>query len=334
MDEPEDIDNSENKEEGSDFDPNKIERSDDEEADDFEIIDNSAQSEDYEKPSPDEKIEVEPKLSEQEETGEEDKAAEQKHANTVKEDIIANEEKEIKKIIEEGEKAARYVPVPPKYEGPPADASGNEGSGAWKWFLAGIGIAVIIGIIFLMPKFTNTTNIQNLQHSGPLAVFDPSGFLQGWKLDLEYLTLADLPTERKKELIAEGNLTDVATWQFSKGGETLYVWIKEFANSEAAKISGYSFAPINWQIDYQSVLSFGDEGRVGVYKAQGQNPLTAYVRQDNTILSVAYFNEGNQKYNPSKLMADETFLSGMAKGLMTKIVSANGQTLKISNRTV
>ena len=327
MDEPDNFDDSENKEDNSEFDPNKIEHSDDEEAGDFSVVGDEAEkdvAEEYERPSPEDKIKVEPKLKEQVESEEE-----QKPASTQKEDIIASEEREIKKIIEEGERAAAAAPAPNL----PAERNVNEtpaesGDGTWKWFLAGIGIMAIIGILYFGFNHANEPDLSDLKNEGLLASLNPSEFLQGWKLKSSYLSLADLPVDKKKEFIGITNLTDVATWEFTRGGETVFVWIRRFSTNDSAELNTESFIPTAWLNMDISSLSFGDEGLIGIYKIKGQNPLMSFDWQDNDILTVAYYNKNNAEYADTNLLQDKAFLVGLTRNIMGKIAAASGHELK------
>lgn len=268
-----------------------------------------------------------------------DVIAEEEHSKpSPKDDIIADEEREIQKIIDEGEKAAKEAEEkdePAPEDSKPAEISDDnkpeDNSGLWKWFIAGIAIVVIIGVTFMFFRHTNTPDLTTLQNTGPLAKFDPSEFLDGWKLENKYLTFADLPMEKKKEFFDMQNLSDIATWEFSKGGESLFVWIRQFSDEESAKLGAKTFAPIAWHIDEQSMLAFGDEGRIGIYKITGQDPLTSFVRQDISVLSIAYYNQGNQLYDPATMVEDKAFLTALTKKLMTKIVSADGSELKVAD---
>ena len=256
-----------------------------------------------------------------------------------KDDIIADEEKEIQKIVEEGEKAAREAEAqkPAEPENPEGGSSPvapeekpAERGGLWKWFFAGIGLVIIVGGIFFAFNHISTPKLEDLQHTGPLAKFDPSEFLSGWKLNNEYLTFADLPMDKRKEFVDMQNLTDVATWEFSKGDDTVFVWIRQFSDEASAKIGAGAFSPTAWRNVGQSALSFGDEGKVGIYRITGNDPLLAYVWQNDIILSAAYYNTDNKQYDATKLLEDKVFLTKLAKDIMIKIVSETGQELKVA----
>jgi len=253
-----------------------------------------------------------------------------------KDDVIADEEREIQKIIEEGEKAAKEAELAKNSEGggqpiaAPEEKAPAKSGELWKWFFAGIGLILIIGGAFVAFNYLNAPKLEDVQHTGPLAKFDPSEFLDGWKLKSSYLTFADLPIDKKKELLEMQNLTDVATWEFTKGDDTIFVWIRKFSDEASAKIGANTFSPLAWRDTGQSALSFGNEGRIGIYRITGQDPLLAYVWQGDTILSVAYYNTDNKQYDAAKLLEDKVFLTKLAKNIMTKIVSESGQELKVA----
>lgn len=260
---------------------------------------------------------------------------------TRQDEIIENEEREIQRIIEEGEKAAKETEaqrtaVPESGNNPPAvsgDGKPEENKGLWKWFLAGIGIVLIVGLVFVGFKYMNSLKFSDLQHSGPLVEYSPAEFLSGWKIKSEYLTLADMPMEKKQEFFEIENLNDIATWEFKKGDDTIFVWTRQFADEAAAqKDANSAFGMFAWRAEVNpTALSFGNEGKVGVYRITGHDPLLAFVRQNNTVMSVAYYNTNNEEYNAAKLSDDRIFLIGLAKKIMTKIAAANGEELAIAS---
>jgi len=245
--------------------------------------------------------------------------------------MIADEEKEIQKIIEEGERAAKKAEGQKIYhEEPATESKPGENKGLWKWFLVGVVVVFAIGIIFIGMKYANIIKIGDLQHTGPLAVYDPAEFLSGWKLKSSYVTLADLPLEKKQEFFDIKNLTDVATWEFAKGGDTIFVWLREFADEDATKIGAESFGVFAWRPEVSIAnLPFGDEGKIGVYRVTGHDPLMTYVMQDDKILSIAYYNTKNAEYDATKLSEDKIFLTSLTRKVMRNIVSIDGKELAI-----
>src|SRR3989344_5601107 len=182
-------------------------------------------------------------------------------------DIIANEEEEIKKIIEEAEKAVKDK----KQETGPEtkDESTNDSKDFFSWLFVGVAIAIVLGSVYIWHISAATPTFPEL--TGALAAQDPSGFLSDWKLENSYTTLAAIPIDRRKELLSTANIADAATWEFRNGEKSIFVWLKKYDSKDDVEKADDAFNLASWRPDGQSILGFGDKSLIGIYKITGSD---------------------------------------------------------------
>lgn len=181
-------------------------------------------------------------------------------------------------------------------------------------FLAGIAIVVIIGGAFFM--LTHKSSSSEEQLTG-LAVYNPDKLLdKSWTLDLKRTNLAEMPLEFKSEMLKQ-NITDAATWEFSKDNEKLFFWTRVYQNNESRENSSFQFnGPLAWRENLRANVAIGEEGIVGVYRMTGNDPLMVYVSEGNQIWYISYYNYANENgtaYNATELTADKQFLTDLMR---------------------
>lgn len=176
-------------------------------------------------------------------------------------------------------------------------------------FLAGIAIVVVIGGAFFMLTHKNNTNQEQLTG---LAIYTPEKFLdKSWTLDVKRTNLAEMPSSFKAEMLTQ-NITDVATWEFSKDDDKLYFWTRIYQDNDSRTNSSYQFnGPLVWRDGLRANVAMGEEGIIGVYRTTGNDPLMVYVADGNQIWYISYYNyinnDGNA-YNATNMNEDKQFL--------------------------
>jgi len=183
-------------------------------------------------------------------------------------------------------------------------------------------IAILLPIILLFFAsgcITGHHSAENLPElnftTGPAYQYKPS--LDGWTLVSETPRLGRMPFKVQDEL-DEFNIVDAAAWEYERGPENLYVWVKVFDSPEDAVNASKGFKSM-FAFDQRTYLSFADQGSVGIYNTLGKEPapLLIYVVKNNVLIHVAYFNQ-NGRYSDEKISEDKYFLITLVEDMLKK----------------
>lgn len=187
-------------------------------------------------------------------------------------------------------------------------------------------IPLLLVAIFLASGCTNgnspdyNTTVVDLER-GPAQQFNPGAYVSDdWQLVNSVGRLSNFNQEIQTDLESQG-IIDAATWEYSRGNESLYIWSRVYDSKETLQANDSPFTGMFAWID-SSELAFGDEGYVGIKRALNEAPpLMAYVAKDDSILFISYYNniteEGVHYYNnASSYFDDKRFLVKLAKDIL------------------
>jgi len=191
--------------------------------------------------------------------------------------------------------------------------------GKLKPFAIGAAILIFIGVLYVLYTTLPSGNLPpNTTITGDLAVLNPSDLtiLSGWTLSKE-TGFADVSEATKKVFLASG-VTDMATWQFTRGAETLTLQVFSFDSAEnfntTEKKLTASFGNIQYFADVGNV-----KGIIGAYKISGSNsPLALYFSQNNTAFLLTYYNQ-NGVYNSTSYKDDSQFMRYVGERTLEKL---------------
>ncbi len=219
--------------------------------------------------------------------------------------------------------ACKPVEVQPKPEVKQEEPKQNQPRGDFlKWFFVGLIIVSLVGGYLLYTQLHK--NIDETPSIG-LAVYNPEKWLNDWNLDVEKTNLAEMPADFRAEMMSQG-ITDAATWEFSKGTEKLFFWTRIFAdNATRDKYDGAFNGPLVWRNGARASMAIGDEGIIGIYRMEGNDPLMIYTSRANQIWYISYYNYANENgsaYNATEMTADKQNLVDMARQFYDSFQSA------------
>jgi hypothetical protein len=187
-------------------------------------------------------------------------------------------------------------------------------SDSLKWFFIGLIVISVIGGYFLYNNLHH--GITPITLTTGLAVYDPHSWLKDWQVISYGVNLAEIEPAIRTEMISQG-VTDAAVWEYGKDDDRLYFWIRVYQDNETRSKYNYVFnGPLVWRDGFRDRIAAGDEGIVGIYRVEGNDPLMVYIAKDNQIWYVSYFNYANENgsaYNATNMDADKQFLVDIGK---------------------
>ena len=192
-----------------------------------------------------------------------------------------------------------------------------------KWFFIGMVLVFVLGgAWFGVSKYILNSDrpIDLPPKTTGLAVLQPAGELtEDWLISYQHTNLAEIDPANRAEFLSE-NVLDAANWEFKKGEETLLVWVRVYENAEELDTHNFPFTnDLAWHSTTR--LAFGDNGRIGGYRAEGANPpLMLYAEKENKMLYVVYFNKGDS-YTSDNMVQDQVFMIDFGRILYGKLDS-------------
>ena len=190
-----------------------------------------------------------------------------------------------------------------------------------KILLAGLVLVVIgLAVFFISGHIGKEKQPENSSANTELYnKYNPTSYLAGWTRVRETKSLVDMSLDFKKEMLTT-NLEEAATWEFSNGTSSAYIWARQYktkADLDAAAQSNGFTVPYAWT--EVSTLTFGDIGYAGYFRLvnEGQPALMLYESKDNEMFYIAYYND-NEKYTGTleTLAKDKMWLVSLARKVL------------------
>lgn len=202
-----------------------------------------------------------------------------------------------------------------------------EKSDALKWFFLGLIVVFVIGGFFLYTQLHPNANIDNNSPTG-LAVYNPQDLLKDWQLISSGTNLAEIEPALRTEMMSQG-VVDAAVWEFGKSqsDERLYFWTRIYSDNETRDKYDYIFnGPLVWRSSLRAGVAIGDEGIIGVYRTEENDPLMLYFAKDKQVWYISYYNYVNANgsaYNAANMTADKQFLVDLGREFYNSFQSSS-----------
>jgi len=179
-------------------------------------------------------------------------------------------------------------------------------------------LLVVLAGFFVVNWYMDKPDDSNLPQiefvPGDAYDYKPETLGDDWELVIENIKLGLMPLDTKLKLMEE-NVTEVANWEYTRGSEDLYVWVKTFDSNEDAMSAASKFRfMFGWKT--RTNLAFSEDGAVGVWdNMRNVPPLFLYVVEDNVLIHIAYYNEDG-RYNPENIYKDNRFMINLVKEML------------------
>jgi|GEM_PF-6022156 len=191
----------------------------------------------------------------------------------------------------------------------------------WVILSAVCTIAIIILMVLTYKGYFNKddntiTEINDI--TGPMKIYSPASNMleNNWTMT-SASTMNKFSLELVKQLKTEG-VTDAALWEFKRGNESAFVWVREYSTLELRKQWDNQFTSIfKWH--NVTWLLFGNPGMIGIYSPSKTTnpPLMLYAADQNMMIYISYYNSENSAYVASENpYADKRWMIDLATDIL------------------